>query len=214
MELAFPILCLVTDRAQCEGRPLAQVVERAVSGGVNLVQLREKDLPASRLLELACAIREITRGRALLFINDRVDVALACEADGVQLGEEGLPTLAARRIAGERLLIGRSVHSAESARKAEADGAHLLVLGTVFPSGSHPGGETGGLARVRETAAAVSVPVVAIGGITASNAASVMEAGASGVAVISALTKAPDPSATAKELVSAMKASWLRRKTG
>ena len=159
MLFATPALCLVTDRLRCNGRRIEDVVDAAVEGGVGLVQLREKDLPAADLYELALSLRAITKGRARLFINDRVDVALAAEADGVQLGENALPVDAARRIVGDRLLLGRSVHSVAGAIDAEEKGADLLTLGTIFATASHPGAYTGGIALVEEVAAAVSLPV-------------------------------------------------------
>ena len=133
--LPVPCLALVTDRRLCPPGSLADRVERAIAGGVDLVQLREKDLPAGELMALARELRRVTRGRALLLVNDRVDVALACEADGVQLGEAGVPANVARKLMGPELLIGRSVHGEAGARQAEADGADFLVVGTIFPAG-------------------------------------------------------------------------------
>ena len=106
------MLCLVTDRRRCAGRPLEEVVEAAVSGGVDIVQLREKDMTAGRLLDLALALRRITESRASLFVNDRVDVALACYADGVQLGEDSIPVEAARD-----LVRGRYPHRQVGAQR-------------------------------------------------------------------------------------------------
>ena len=198
------ILCLVTD-----GKPggfrqrlaeLAGPVEAAVRGGVNMVQLREKQLPASDLLRVATELRRIVAGRALFIVNDRIDVVIASDADGVQLGERALPVAAARAVGGSRVLIGRSIHSTAAAVQAEADGADFLVLGTVFPSRSHPGGPVGGLELVCDVTAAVRVPVIGIGGITAKTAGQVIEAGASGVAVISAILGGADPEGAARGL--------------
>lgn len=189
-----PRLMLVTDRRLCPRERLPELVAELVRQGVDAVQLREKDLPGRALLDLAHALRAVTRGTALLFINGRTDVALAVGADGVQLGEE------ARERAGAELLIGRSVHSAEGALAAERDGADLLVLGTVYPSRSHPGGAAGGPALVEQVCSRVHLPVIGIGGITASNAAEVIRCGAAGVAVISALLAAPEPARAAAAL--------------
>ena len=160
MQFHVPTLCLVTDRLRCNGRRIEDVVDAAVDGRVGLVQLREKDLPAAELYALALRLKDVVGRRALLFVNDRVDIALAANADGVQLGENALPLEAARQIAGDRvrnsLLLGRSVHSVAGALKAEAQGADLLVLGTIFPTDSHPGAVTGGSRIVREVASAVS----------------------------------------------------------
>jgi len=208
MNPGLPWLCFVTDRNRCEGRSLIDVVDQAVSGGVNLVQLRERDLATSLLYHLGVEVRKITEGRALLLVNDRVDVAIACGADGVQLGEEGLPTEVARDLSKGELLLSRSVHSLESAEKARDEGVDLVVLGTIFPSGSHPDGETGGLERVKEVTAKIDVPVLAIGGITAENVGSVMEAGASGAAFITAITQSPNPENSARALSAKMRQAW------
>lgn len=165
-----------------------------------MVQLREKDLSAAPLLDLARRLREVTAGKALLIVNDRIDVTLLCDADGAQLGEDGLDVAAARKLLGPDKLIGRSVHSVQGAIAAEREGADYLVLGTIFPTASHPGAEAGGLDLVRHVANAVRIPVLGIGGITVDNAASVMAAGASGIAVITAITLADDPTGAAREL--------------
>ena len=195
-----PCLCLVTDRRRTASGDLVDTVSRAVSGGVGMVQLREKDLPARALLDLARRLRESADGNALLIVNDRVDVAILAEADGVQLGEDGLDVASARRLLGPDKLIGRSVHTVGGAIVAEREGADYLALGTIYPTASHPGAPTGGIELVRAAARAVSVPILAIGGITTNNAAAVMDAGASGVAVITAITLADDPASAAREL--------------
>ena len=202
-----PTLCLVTDRLRCNGMRIEDVVDAAVEGGVGLVQLREKDLPAADLYDLALSLRAITKGRAQLFINDRVDVALAAEADGVQLGENALPVDAARRIVGDRLLLGRSVHSVAGAIDAEKSGADLLTLGTIFPTASHPGAYTGGTALIQEVAASINLPFLGIGGIDATNAGHVIAAGANGAAVITAITTAEDPACAASSLLAAMRSA-------
>lgn len=198
--LPSPCLCLVTDRDRTSSGNIVATVEAAVAGGVGMAQLREKDLSAAPLLDLARQLRAVTAGKALLIVNDRVDVALLCDADGVQLGEEGLDVAAARELLGPDKLIGRSVHSVDGAVAAELEGADYLVLGTIFPTASHPGAETGGLDLVRAATSAVRIPVLGIGGITADNAAGAMDAGASGIAVITAITLADDPTGAAREL--------------
>lgn len=205
-----PILCLVTDRLRCAGRPLEEVVEAAVSGGVDMVQLREKDMAAGSLLDLALKLRRITASRTSLFVNDRIDVALACDADGVQLGEDSIPVEAARDLAGGGLLVGRSVHSVESAIDASRAGADLLVFGTVFATASHPGQPPGGTGPLVEISRHDTAPVLGIGGITSGNAAEVVEAGASGVAVITAITESPDSRKAARVLKRAMADAWQR----
>ena len=205
--LPYPTLCLVTDRSYGQGQPLPAKVAAAVEGGVNVVQLREKALPGGQLLALATAIRNATREKALLLVNDRVDVALAASADGVQLGEEAMPVEAARRITGQRLLIGRSVHSLQGAREAETQGADFLVVGTIFPTGSKPGVQPTGLALLAQVARSVNIPFLAIGGVTRSNVAQVMAQGAAGAAVISAILSPSDTRQAARELKEAMVAA-------
>jgi len=212
--LRLPTLCLITDRHRCGGTELEAVVKAAIEGGVNVVQLREKDLPAGELFSLGMRLREVTRGKALLLINDRVDVAQACGADGVHLPENGLPTSIARWVMGRNALVGCSVHSVEAAAQAERDGADLVQLGTIFVSPSKPDSPPVGPELLREVADVVSVPVLAVGGVTRENAAEVIAAGASGAAVISAICGADDPKAAARALVEAMTEAWSRREAG
>lgn len=210
-----PALCLVTDRRSTGTRPLDEVVTAAVRGGVGLVQVREKDLGARELLEL-CRSTRLSPGFGpgdplLLLVNDRLDVALICGLDGVHLGETSLPPEEARRLAdrlagppGGRFFIGRSVHSREGALRAEAGGADYLIFGHVFATESKAGLSPRGLRALEETATAVRLPVLAIGGITPANCRSTIEAGASGVAVMSGIMSARDPEAAARVYSSAL----------
>ena len=223
--LPRPALMLVTDRHAVPEGALASAVRAAVDGGVNVVQLREKDLPAAELLALGRALQDAIAGRARFIVSHRVDVAAALDADGVQLPEDGLPVAAARGILGPDKLIGRSVHTEEGATAAVASGADYLVLGSVFSTDSHPGGTPLGLDVVRhlllgipsldahpmgsselteDVRSVAPVPVLGIGGITADNAAQVMAAGAAGVAIISAILKPDDPRAAAQRLRAAL----------
>ncbi len=200
-------LMLVTDRSLArDTADLLRQVAAAIEGGVNIVQVREKDLPDAELLALTREIVAASAGRAFVTVNGRPNVALAAGAHGVHAGEDALPVRSLLRAVRGRLVVGRSVHDLAGATAAAHDGVGYLVLGTIFPSRSHPGGETGGLARVREVTAAVAAPVIAIGGITAANAAEVMQAGAAGVAVVSAVLGQPDPRAAAAALRWAMEA--------
>ena len=207
-----PFLCLVTDRRLCHSDPgeLEEKVTGAVKGGVNMVQLREKDLPGGQMLALAERLRRATEGLALLFVNERVDVAMACGADGVQLSEEGIPMESARQVTSERLLIGRSVHSPEGALAAEAQGADLLVVGAIFPTGSHSRVKPSGSQLLSGIASRTDIPFAGIGGISAANVGEVMGAGASGAAVISAILGAEDPEQAAQQLKEAIDAGWRR----
>ncbi len=198
---------LVTDRSLvADTDALVRDITAAVDGGVNAVQVREKDLSFGALLELVQRVCGAIGDRALLLVNDSAAAAMAAGADGVHGGEASLSVISMRRALHGRMLVGRSVHSLAGAREAAAAGADYLVLGTIFASRSHPDGETGGIECVREVTAAIDVPVLAIGGITADTARAVMRAGAAGVAVISAILGSPDPEAAAAALWSALTA--------
>jgi len=184
---------------------LEDAVARAVEGGVEVVHLREKDLPPKELYHLAARLRKVTLGRALLIINDRIDIALAISADGVHLSGDSVPTCVAKKLGADRLIVGRSVHSVEEALEAEAAEADYIILGTIYETASHLGLRPAGLGLVREVKAAVGLPVYAIGGIYASNAAEVVAAGADGIAVIRAILEAKDPHSAARELSDAVK---------
>ena len=206
--LELPCLCLVADCSVVRPDDLAVRVAQAVSGGVTLVQLRAKELPGGQLLSLAAELKRAIEGRAVLLVNERVDVAAAVNAAGVQLGEEALPVPAARSILPQGSLIGRSVHSADGAKRAAADGADFLIVGTMFATGSHPGAEPAGPPLMRDTAARCNLPLIGIGGITSHNVSEVLEAGASGVAVIRSILTARNPQEAARELSSALRNSW------
>ena len=204
MKLPIPCLILITDRRLCQRLSLEEAVARAVAGGVNVVQLREKDLAAVQLVPLADRLRAITQGKALLIVNRRLDVALLCAADGVHLPERGPSVAATRRLAGDGFIIGRSVHSVEEAVKAQEEGADYVQVGAIFPTRSHPGVSPGGPALLKSVAARVTIPILAVGGITAENVGEVMQAGARGAAVISAILGSPSPAAAARRLAEAM----------
>ena len=141
----------------------------------------------------------------MLIVNDRVDVAILSGADGVQLGEDALDVHSARKLVGPDMLIGRSVHSAKGAVEAASSGADFLVLGTIFETSSHPGAQTGGLEFISDVVREVELPVMGIGGISESNVAEVIQAGAAGAAVITAISMAQDPAEAACRLSAAMR---------
>ena len=169
-----------------------------------MVQLREKDLPPRDLYDMGARVKGAIAGRALLIVNDRIDVALALNADGVQLPEDGAPVAEVRRIVGDDTLIGRSVHSVGGAVEAESSGVDFLIAGTIFPSASHPGGPAQGTEFLRALCGEVSLPVLGIGGITTQNVGEVMEAGGSGAAVVSAIAEAEEPGSAARTLLNEM----------
>jgi len=196
----FRLYC-VTDRRHTAGRPLVEVIHAALDGGVRAVQLREKDLEGGALYQLAAQLRALTaRYQARLLINDRLDVALAVEADGVHLGQTSFPAAAARRLLGPGKLIGVSTHNPTEI--AAAAGADFVVFGPVYATPSKAAyGEPQGLVRLRQAVALSPAPLLAIGGITAKRVAQVLTTGAHGVSVISALSAAPDPAREASILL-------------
>jgi len=216
---------LVTDRSLCGGADgLVAAAEAAVQGGADAVQLREKDpdgrsLPPEDLLPLARRLRQATLGRAvpagrqaLLLVNGSLEVALASEADGVHLPESSPSVWRPREavpVGGQGFLVGRSVHSLEAARRAEAEGADYLVAGPVYETRSHPGRQPAGLSLIEGITRRVRVPVLAIGGVNARRVDEVVRAGASGVAVISAVLAAADRRAAAGDLRRVLDAVWI-----
>ena len=199
-----PCLCLVTDRTVGDADTLVPRVAAAVAGGVDMVQLREKDLPGGRLLDLALSLKEAVGDRALLMVNERVDVALAAGVAGVQLGEDALPVTDARDILGREFLIGRSVHSVEGAAQAVAQGADFLVVGTMYATRFHPGTAPAGPNLVRDISRRCQALLIGIGGINSRNLGEVLMAGAGGIAVITSILDSPDPEDAARQLKQAM----------
>ncbi len=195
------VLCLVTALDPGEDpAPLLASVSAAVRGGANMIQVRAPELERTAFFNLAASVVETVGDDALVIINNRVDVALAVSAAGVQLGERGPAVKAARRFRGNEWLIGRSVHSPEGALKAESDLVDFLVLGTIYETVSHPGQSGAGPELISEITATVGTPVIGIGGINVERAAAVVSAGARGIAVIGAILHAEDPERAAAEL--------------
>lgn len=192
---------LLLTAGQCRG-DVQQVLHEAIAGGVRIVQIREKSMSDRELLQYARTVRDVTRETGtLLIINDRPDLAVLCEADGVHVGQDELEVHDVRRIVGPDCLVGVSTHSIEQARRAVLEGASYIGVGPVFPSGTKSFTEFVGLDLVREVAAEIQLPWFPIGGIDHSNVASVVEAGASRVAVSGAVCRADDPRRAVEQLV-------------
>jgi len=199
-------LYLVTDRRWLGERTLWDGVEEAIRGGATLVQLREKEISSKEYLELAQRLKEVTdRHDIPLIINDRIDIALAVDADGVHLGPEDLPVPIARKLLGGGKIIGSSAASVDEALLFQAQGADYLGVGAVFPTATKRGTEKVGLEDLRGIKSAVHIPVVAIGGINAENAKPVMETGVDGVAVVSAIMNQTDIREAARQLLSLLR---------
>lgn len=195
-------LIVITDVALAAPRSVRDVVAAALDAGAPAIQLRDKNAAASTLLEEARELLTLVRRYgALLFINDRIDVALAAGADGVHLGPDDLPVQAARRIA-PRLLIGFSTDDPDTARRAQQDGADYIGCGAVFGTRTKDVGEEAiGVDRLEAVAAAVSIPVVGIGGVTTENAGQIATSRAAGAAVVGAVMAAPDPAEAVRTLL-------------
>ena len=206
-----PALYVILDRSVAGGRDLDAILAAALDGGAEMIQLREKTWPSGTLFPFAQRLRARCRAASVPFIvNDRVDLALAVEADGVHLGQEDLPPAAARALLKPGMIMGLSTHSVEQARAAQAAGADYVAVGSMFPTSSKPEFRLVGPALAREVRPVVRVPLIGIGGITPENAGDVIKAGADGVAVISAISAAPDPAGAARRFVAAIVAARRR----
>jgi len=195
-------LYFVADVSAAGSRDIVAVVEAAAEGGVTAVQLRAKNLGTRDFLEVARRLVErLTARRVPLLVNDRVDIALACGAAGVHLGQDDLPLADARRLLGRNRTIGLSVNTLREAREAETAGADYIGLGPIFATATKAttlpilGAEGLGWIRTK-----VKLPIIGIGGVNEENARRLVEAGADGVAVVSAIMDAPDPAAAARRL--------------
>jgi len=195
-------LYLVTDRSLSKGRTTFEIVEAAVKGGVTCVQLREKQCDTREFIDEALLIKDFLKLKRIpLIINDRLDVAQAVGADGVHLGQSDMPFSMAKKIVGDSMLIGISAESLDDAIQAEKEGADYIGVSPIFQTPTKtdtapPLGLTG-LQKIRET---VDIPLVGIGGLNKTNAQEVIEGGADGIAVVSAIVSADDPELAAKSL--------------
>jgi thiamine-phosphate diphosphorylase len=195
----FPLLNVIIGGPLCRGRDYAELTRSVVEGGAGLVQLREKNKDARQIVETARRMQSVCRkNNALFVVNDRVDVAFAAGADGVHLGQDDISLTMARKILGPDKIIGISVQNLDQAKAAVAEGADYLGLGPAFHTDSKECNRpAGGACLISEIAPMVKIPVLAIAGITPENTLPLLEAGASGVAVISSVLENPDP----KEIV-------------
>lgn len=200
-------LYLVTDRGILQGRDLYRVVEDAIDGGVTLLQLREKDASSREFYEVAREMKELAHSRKIpLIINDRLDIALAVDADGLHIGQDDLPLPVARRLLGPGKILGYSVSNVEEAVYGEENGADYLGAGAVFATGSKELAVPPiGLDMLREIRRAVSLPVVGIGGISPDNLEEVKRTGIDGISVISAILGSEDTREAAGRLAAAWK---------
>ena len=203
-------LTVITDEALARPRALSDVVREALAAGAPTIQLRLKGATARELLEAAHTLIPIVRSAgALLIVNDRLDIALAASADGVHLGPDDPPVMDARAVAADTLgvvaeafIVGYSADTTDGATRAEAEGADYLGVGAVYATGNKSdAGEIIGLEGLRSVVKAVSIPVVAIGGITPERARAVAETGACGCAAIGAVMGSPEPAEAVRALL-------------
>lgn len=197
-------LYLVTDRALSNGRPLETIVSEAVAGGVTIVQLREKDTPTGEFIHMAHRLKEILKPYKIpLIINDRVDVALAVDADGVHIGQSDMPYEIARRLLGPDKIIGLSVECIDDVHKANVLDVDYIGISPVFSTPTKTNTSTPfGIGGLKEAVRHSVHPTVAIGGINKVNSADVMRSGCDGIAIVSAIFSADNPRMAAMELMS------------
>jgi thiamine-phosphate pyrophosphorylase len=194
-------LYVVTDEGLSRGKTHVEIAREAVASGADVIQLRDKTMESASLYAAALEIAEICKGKALFFVNDRLDIALAAGADGVHVGQSDLPADVVRKLVPKDFLIGVSVGSVEEAEKAVRDGADYVAVSPVFSTASKSDAGVGhGLDTAHAICDAVSVPVVGIGGLNKENIPEVIKAGIDGIAVISAVVSQEDISASAAEL--------------
>ncbi len=204
---SLPGLYVILDTEALKGRRHIEAARQAIRGGATAIQLRDKLLSKRELLPIARQLKSLcAEQNALFIINDHLDLALAADADGLHLGQEDLPLREARKLLAMDRLLGGSARTVDEAKSAEADGADYVAVGSIYPTTSKEEAVVVGLERLRQVRQAVSLPLVAIGGISAANAAGVIAAGASSVAVISAVLHADDIEAAAGEIAGKLEA--------
>ena len=194
-------LYLVTDRQLMSCDSLTEAVEQAILGGCTMIQLREKELPSSEFYNQAVAVKQVTdKYHIPLIINDRIDIAMAVQATGVHIGQHDLPAAAVRKVIGENMLLGVSASSIAEAIQAQQDGADYLGVGAMFPTGTKTDADSVSMEELQKIRAAVSLPIVVIGGINKGNAGRFKPMGIDGLAVVSAIIAQSDIKAAAAEL--------------
>lgn len=206
MPLYLPPLYAILDPEQLKGRAIEAVLPELLRAGVKMLQLRAKSLAAKEFLELARWVRDETANHGCrLIVNDRVDIAMACRADGVHLGQDDLPLHAGRKLMGQGI-IGISTHDIEQARQAQHDGADYIGFGPMFGTQTKDTGYSArGTDMLKEIRAAVTIPIVAIGGINEQNVSQVWQAGANSAAIISDILGAADIAGKIATLLSQQK---------
>ena len=192
---------LVTDHRNTTDEEFLNIIEEAIKGGTTIVQLREKTASTKEFYQLALKVKEITsKYDVSLLINDRIDIALAVDSDGVHIGQDDMPADIARKIIGKDKILGVSASTVAEAKKAEADGADYIGSGAVFPTATKDDADSVSKLQLKEIVHSIDIPVVAIGGITLENAASLKDTGIAGFSVVSAIMSAKDPKEASQKL--------------
>ena len=192
---------LVTDRRNKTDEEFLNIIEEAIKGGTTVVQLREKTASTKEFYDLALRVKEITsRYGVPLLINDRIDIALAIDSEGVHIGQDDMPADIAREIIGEDKILGVSASTVEEAKKAENYSADYIGSGAVFPTATKDDADSVSKEELKEIVDSIDIPVVAIGGITVENASSLKDSGIAGFSVVSAIMSAEDPKEASKKL--------------
>lgn len=192
---------LVTDHKGLTNDEILSIIEEALKGGTSIVQIREKTASTKDFYELALQVKEITQKYDVpILINDRLDIAIAIDADGVHIGQDDMPALKAREILGEDKIIGVSAATIEEAKKAEADGADYIGTGAVFPTATKDDAPSITKEDLSEITSSISIPTVAIGGITLENAHELKDTGIAGFSVVSAIMSAQSPKEASEKL--------------
>jgi len=200
-------LYAIIDSQKLGGRSHIEVASQLIRGGAKVVQLRDKVHDKSELLTIAKQLKKLCSEHSVLFImNDYLDIALATGADGLHLGQKDLPIKEARKLLPIDIILGYSVNTLDQAKAAESGGADYIAVGSIYPTSSKEGARVVGLERLRKIRGAVSLPLVAIGGISKDNVAEVAAAGADAVAVISAILQPKDIEKAAQEIIAGFEA--------
>ena len=192
---------LVTDRSNKTDEEFLNIIEEAIKGGTTIVQLREKTASTKEFYDLALKVKEITSRYGIpLLINDRIDIALAVDSEGVHIGQDDMPADIAREIIGEDKILGVSASTVEEAKKAEIDSADYIGSGAVFPTATKDDADSVSEEELKEIVDSIDIPVVAIGGITIENAHTLKASGIAGFSVVSAIMSAEDPKEASEKL--------------
>ena len=192
---------LVTDHRNKTDEEFLKIIEEAIKGGTSIVQLREKTASTRDFYQLALKVKEITSKYDVpLLINDRIDIAIAVDSEGVHIGQDDMPADIARKIIGEDKILGVSASTVEEAEKAEKDGADYIGSGAVFPTSTKDDADSVSKEELKEIVDSIDIPVVAIGGITLENVGSLKDTGIAGFSVVSAIMSADNPKEASQKL--------------